>query len=72
MSLRYWILGIPDPAVESDQRIDPEGWLTNIRQSGWSIEYDKFELVDETWMPKKIVLENDKARVKVIVDVWKL
>jgi outer membrane lipoprotein LolB len=72
MSLRYWMLGVPDPGFESDQRFDAEGWLAGILQGGWSIEYDDFEHRNAVWLPKRIVMNNDDARVRLIVDDWLL
>ncbi len=72
MSLRYWILGVPDPGFESHEQFDPDGWLGGIQQNGWSIQYEGFEVQDEAWLPKRIVLNNDQARVKLIVDEWVL
>jgi len=72
MSLRYWILGVPDPEPESSEQFDSDGWLSGIQQSGWSIDYDGFEVRDEVWLPRRIVMKNERARVKLIVDDWEL
>jgi outer membrane lipoprotein LolB len=72
MSLRYWILGVPDPAFESQEQFDTQGWLAAIRQNGWTIDYEDFEIRDDTWLPRRIVMNSDKARVRLIVDDWAL
>ena len=72
MSLRYWILGVPDPGHKSRERFDDNGWLAGIEQDGWSIAYDDFEIRNEIWLPRKVVLNNDQARVRLIVDEWEL
>jgi len=72
MSLRYWILGVPDPNVESSEQFDPDGWLSGIEQDGWSIDYDGFEIRNDVWLPERIVMNNERARVKLIVDDWEL
>jgi outer membrane lipoprotein LolB len=72
VSTRYWILGVPDPDFASRERFDDEGWLTGIEQNGWIVVYDGFAENDELWLPRKIVMENENARVKVVVDHWSL
>lgn len=72
ISIRYWILGIADPNFASDRQFDSDGWLAGIEQNDWSIRYDGFSLQDDQWLPKKVVMDNANARVKLIVDRWGL
>ena len=72
ISVRYWILGIVDPQFASDRQFDRDGWLIGIEQNDWSITYDGFLLHQDQWLPNKIVMQNDNARVKLIVDQWGL
>jgi outer membrane lipoprotein LolB len=72
MSLRYWILGVPDPAFDSDEQYDTEGWLVAILQNGWAVDYDGFKPWNDTWLPRRIVLNHDEARVKLVIDDWAL
>jgi outer membrane lipoprotein LolB len=71
ISTRYWLLGVPHPGYESLERFD-DGWLKRIEQNGWSVNYDSFESHDDLWLPRKIVMENDQARVKLVIDRWVL
>lgn len=72
ISIRYWILGIVDPQFTSARQFDRDGWLIGIEQNDWSIAYDGFLLHQDQWLPHKIVMQNDNARVKLIVDQWDL
>jgi outer membrane lipoprotein LolB len=72
MSLRYWILGVPDPAFDSHEQFDTQGWLAGIHQNGWIIDYEDFEVRDEIWLPRRIVMNSDNARVRLVVDDWTL
>lgn len=39
-SLRYWILGVPDPAMPSKETVDPQQQrLQSLQQDGWQIDY---------------------------------
>jgi len=69
-SLRYWLLGVADPEFLSERCLDESGWLSRIEQNGWSVEYSRFDEVGNHYMPSKIVMENDHARVKLVVDRW--
>jgi len=72
ISIRYWILGIVDPQFAGDRQFDRDGWLEGIEQNDWSILYDGFSRHEDQWLPKKIVMNNDNARVKLIIDQWGL
>ncbi len=69
-STRYWILGIADPAFASRSEFDVDGWLVQLEQNGWLVTYDRFTDVDGRWMPGKIVMRSENARVRLIVDRW--
>jgi len=71
-STRYWILGIADPRFSSRTEHDADGWLVTLEQDGWVVMYDRFVEAQGRWMPRKIVMENEQARVKLIVDQWRL
>lgn len=69
-SIRYWLLGVADPEYRSERAFDEAGWLSRINQNGWVVEYDRFNKVGERYMPGKIVMENDRARLRLVVDKW--
>ena len=71
-STRYWILGVVDPRFSSHSQFDSDGWLVSLQQNGWRVSYDRFVEADGRWMPRKIVMEHERARVKLIVDQWRL
>jgi outer membrane lipoprotein LolB len=72
MSLRYWMVGVPDPEFESHEQYDTEGWLVGIQQNDWSVGYEGFKVWNDIWLPKRIVLNRDGARVKLVIDDWDL
>jgi len=72
-SVRYWILGVADPRFSSHAEFDTDGWLITLEQNGWTVSYDRFAQQDQgRWMPRKIVMQSEHARVKLIVDQWQL
>jgi outer membrane lipoprotein LolB len=42
-SLRYWVVGVPDPAMPSKQDVDPQQQrLQSLEQDGWQIDYESY------------------------------
>ena len=70
-SLRYWILGVPDPATPADETLDAaHQHLTRLEQDGWRIDYDSYVAVGSEWLPARLTLERSDVRVKLLVDDW--
>ncbi|HYB66505.1 MAG TPA: lipoprotein insertase outer membrane protein LolB [Steroidobacteraceae bacterium] len=70
-SLRYWILGVPDPASPADETLDPaRQHLTRLEQQGWRIDYGSYVAVGSEWLPGRLTLERADVRVKLLVDDW--
>jgi outer membrane lipoprotein LolB len=70
-SLRYWILGVPDPALPAAETLDPLGQrLTRLEQDGWRIDYGSYTAVGGEWLPARVTLERADVRVKLLVDDW--
>ena len=71
-SLRYWILGVPDPASPADETLDPARQrLTRLEQDGWRIDYGGYIAVGNEWLPARLTLERADVRVKLLVDDWR-
>lgn len=69
-SLRYWVLGVPDPAKPADEMLDEQQRLATLRQDGWLIEYTGYSAVDGQWLPSRMTLRRDDVRVRLLVDRW--
>lgn len=70
-SLRYWILGVPDPASPADETLDPrQQRLTQLLQDGWRIDYAGYVAVGSEWLPARLTLSRADVRVKLLVDDW--
>lgn len=69
-SLRYWILGVPDPSGAAVEVVDVERRLTALQQSGWQIEYSDYMVVRGAWLPGRMTLKSADVRVRLIVDHW--
>ncbi|HHQ13787.1 MAG TPA: outer membrane lipoprotein LolB, partial [Chromatiales bacterium] len=69
--LRYWVLGIPDPHSRARQIFDPDGWLMQIDQDGWQVGYSEFRQYSGQWIPHRVSIEDEHARVRLVIDDWK-
>ncbi len=70
-SLRYWILGVPDPTQPATEALDTQQQrLESLRQSGWQIDYGGYMAVGHEWRPARMTLQRASVRVRLIVDGW--
>jgi outer membrane lipoprotein LolB len=70
-SLRYWVLGVPDPAQPAAETLDEAHQrLARLEQDGWRIGYGGYMAVGGEWLPARVTLERDDVRVRLIVDHW--
>jgi len=73
MGLRYWIRGLPAPgAGEAQSSKDDSGRLNRLVQSGWTINYNRYQIVDDISLPDKLQLLRDDIAVRIVVDKWEL
>ncbi len=65
-ALKYWVLGVNDP---EQSFMEHEG---GFFQEGWLVRFREMQRVNSDWLPKKVIAEKDKTRIKLIVDRWDL
>ena len=70
-SLRYWLLGVPDPASPANPVLDDEARLASLEQGGWRIEYTDYAAVEGRWLPRRLTLHHGEVRVRLLVDNWR-
>ena len=69
-SLRYWALGIPDPARPADTEFDESGMLTALSQGGWDVTIDQYRDGGGAPMPRRLAAMRDGTRVRLVIDRW--
>ena len=68
--LRAWIIGDP---LTDDVQLDNYGRVTQANHPlGWHISYTKYQLIDNIWLPKNIVIQQDDMRIKITTRNWNL
>lgn len=71
-SLRYWVLGVPDPSAPASVQLDSQQRLTQLTQEGWQIDYTAYMPVGAEWLPRLLTLRREDVRVRMVVDGWQL
>lgn len=68
--LEYWIRGIPVPDMKASHFVyNDQGYLKQFNQNGWTIRYDEY-VFEPLCLPKRILLHNQKLKVKLIITSW--
>jgi outer membrane lipoprotein LolB len=70
-SLRYWILGLAAPGEHQWREPTSEGVAT-LEQGGWRIDYQRFSTEPGARVPVKLSASKGAARVRIVVDRWRL
>ena len=72
LSMRYWMLGLPDPGAAYDKQVDAQGELIRLEQRGWQVEYLEYADVQGYTLPVRLTLKRDAVRIKLVMDAWTL
>ena len=70
-SLRYWILGLAAPGEHRWHEPAADGVVT-LEQGGWRIDYQRYSTEPGARVPVKMSASNGTARVRIVVDRWRL
>jgi outer membrane lipoprotein LolB len=71
--LRYWVLGVPDPAQPAEEAVDASGQrLTSLVQDGWHIDYDEYTSASGQTLPARLTLQREAVRVRLLIEDWRL
>ena len=70
-SLRYWILGVAAPGEHVWHEAAPDGSVM-LEQGGWRIDYQRYSTEPGARVPVKMSASNGAARVRIVVDRWRL
>jgi outer membrane lipoprotein LolB len=69
-SLRYWALGVPDPAAPAETEIGDDGLLRRLEQRGWVLEIDAYREGGGQPMPRRLTAIHPDTRVRLVIDRW--
>lgn len=69
-SLRYWALGIPDPASPAQTAFGADGRLATLEQGGWNIAITHYREARGQPMPFRLTASQADTRVRIVIDNW--
>ncbi len=67
----YWVRGIPAPG-KAATTFDQYGHLRTLRQKGWIIDYDRYQVENEIDLPRLITMQRGNIHVRLVIKGWKL
>lgn len=70
LSLRYWMLGMPDPAAPYEKQVDARGEIIHLEQRGWQVDYLEYADVQGHSLPSRVTLQREAVRIKLVMDSW--
>ncbi len=70
-SLRYWVLGVPDPSIDVEQeRLAADApRLEALTQAGWQVVYRAYA-TDAAGLPRRVDAARGPARLRLLVQEW--
>lgn len=68
-SLRYWLIGTPAPGEHAWVQT---GDTAALEQNNWRIDYQAFAVSDGWRLPAKLVATSGRAKVRIVLDRWKV
>ena len=68
--LRFWLLGVPDPGAGFDLTRNGLDRASQLKQQGWTIDYDRYMPADGDMLPARLVVSREGVRVRIAVDRW--
>jgi outer membrane lipoprotein LolB len=79
-SLRYWVLGVPDPERPAVETLGPEDargqGLAALEQDGWRVDYGEYKAFGEqplqAWLPRRLTLTRAGIRLRLAIDHWQV
>ncbi len=69
-SLRFWALGIPDPASPAETEFGEDGQLSKLRQQDWEVDITQYGKGGGQLMPRRLTAVNDDVKVRLVIDNW--
>jgi outer membrane lipoprotein LolB len=70
-SLRYWVLGVPDPKEPASESLDrSQQRLSSLTQAGWHVQYQSYGSAGGEALPARLTMQRDAVRVRLLVDDW--
>jgi outer membrane lipoprotein LolB len=70
--LQYWVLALPRPGTEAEEKRDADGQLDMLRQDGWTIRYMRYAAQSPDSLPVRMTLRHEGLEILLLVDEWQM
>jgi outer membrane lipoprotein LolB len=71
-SLRFWLLGVPDPSTTAIESLDSAAHLAQLQQGDWQVDYGEYGLSGGQWLPRQLSLRRGALRMKLHIAQWRV
>jgi outer membrane lipoprotein LolB len=68
--LVWWLSALPRPGVPFQTGIGQDGRVALLEQDGWRIEYSRYRLRGDRWLPGRIFARQGDIEFRLVVDGW--
>jgi outer membrane lipoprotein LolB len=69
-SLRYWAVGLADPAQPATWDLDEYGRLATLTQDGWEVRFEAYAPAGTLELPARVTVTGRDAEVRLIARRW--
>ncbi len=69
-SLRFWALGIPDPASPAEIEFGDDGRLAKLHQRNWQVDITQYREGGGQLLPRRLTAVNNDVKVRLVIDNW--
>ena len=69
--LLWWVRGLPAPVSPSHLQLDSNSRLGRLSQSGWTVEYSRYQQVDGVELPQRLQISGHDLLLTLVVTEWK-
>ncbi|WP_263322122.1 lipoprotein insertase outer membrane protein LolB [Endozoicomonas sp. Mp262] len=70
--LRYWVIGLPVPGLQSRVVLDDSGYPKILHQSGWEVTYLSFRQEKDLRLPSRLRVSDGDIRLTLAINRWNL
>ncbi|MCZ6911191.1 MAG: lipoprotein insertase outer membrane protein LolB [Proteobacteria bacterium] len=71
-SMRFWVLGVPDPGDSYEVSVDDRGQAIILDQAGWRVSYLSYRKFEGSTLPRKLEMTKADQRIRLAVDGWQI
>ncbi|WP_321350626.1 lipoprotein insertase outer membrane protein LolB [Halopseudomonas oceani] len=69
--LLWWVRGLPAPNSTSRLQLDSHSRLGRLEQSGWTIEYSRYQQVGDLELPQRLQISGHDLLLTLVITEWK-